>query len=329
MHLSNNTGVSLPLAVWLASDGYDFKKGTRKAISATSLLKPTRQILLGERLTDEVAQTTDVTDLIASRLGHTIHDGIEKAWKQDYRAAMKALGYPDKLIQRVQINPIPEELTADTIPIYIEQRFERELMGYAITGKFDMIVEGVIQDFKSTSTYAAKGGKDEDYRLQGSIYRWLNPSKVTSDHMMINFVFTDWQKAMARQAALKGTPETYPQQRVMSHRVELMPVPEIEAWITAKLEECEKFANAPEADLPFCEDLWRGDTQWKFYLDPAKANTPGAKSSKNCASFAEARDYQASKGGRGVIVEVPGKVKRCSYCPAFPICSQKDLYEHA
>lgn len=323
MQITNVTGISLPLAVWLSADGYDFSRGTRKAISATSLLKGVRKILLTERLTEENRDTLDVSDLIASRLGHTIHDGIEKAWKHDYASSMRKLGYPEKLIQRIKINP--EQVEAGDLPIYLEQRTEKEFMGYAITGKFDMILEGVLQDFKSTSVYSMIfGDKDEDYRLQGSIYRWLNPEKVTADHMVINFIFTDWSRAEA-----KRKPD-YPQQRVLPHRIELYSIEEIEEWMRQKIMALEAAADLPEEELPFCSDkeLWRGDTVWKYYSDPKKAEDPNARSTKNCSSASEAAAYRASKGGKGVIIEVPGKVKACSYCPAFPICSQKDLYEH-
>lgn len=323
MKVSNITNISLPLAVWLCAEGYDFTRGTRKAISATSLLKGVRKILLTERLTEENRDTLDVSDLIASRLGHTIHDGIEKAWKHDYASSMRKLGYPEKLIQRIKINP--EQVEAGDLPIYLEQRTEKEFMGYAITGKFDMILEGVLQDFKSTSVYSMIfGDKDEDYRLQGSIYRWLNPEKVTADHMVINFIFTDWSRAEA-----KRKPD-YPQQRVLPHRIELYSIEEIEEWMRQKIMALEAAADLPEEELPFCSDkeLWRGDTVWKYYSDPKKAEDPNARSTKNCSSASEAAAYRASKGGKGVIIEVPGKVKACSYCPAFPICSQKDLYEH-
>lgn len=322
MQLTNTSDVSLPLAVWLAGDGYDFKRGTRKAISATSLLKGVRKILLAERLSEEDSETPDVTDFIASRLGHSIHDSIEKAWTHDYASAMAKLGYPKQVIDRVAINP--RRVTPDMIPIYLEQRVEKTLMGYAITGKYDMILEGVLQDFKTTSVYTAiYGGKDEDYKLQGSIYRWLNQDKVTADHMVINFVFTDWSRAEARRNV------NYPQSRVQPRRIELYSVSEIEAWMRRKIKALEAAADLPEAELPRCsdEELWRGDAVWKVYADMAKANDPNSRSLKNCSSHQEAQEYVAAKG-KGVIIEIPGKVKACGYCPAFPICTQKDEYEH-
>ena len=235
---------------------------------------------------------------------------------------MRKLGYPESVIQRIAINP--ETVTNSMIPVYIEQRYSRIYRGYRISGKFDMIMEGEVHDFKSTSTFAFKGGKDEDYRLQGSMYRWLNQDKVTADHMIIHFIFTDWMKAMAR-----ANP-SYPQQRIMDHRVELYPVDQIQKWIDDKLDALEAAAELPEDKLPFCTDkeLWREDPVWKYYSDPAKANTPGARSSKNFDNATEAHAHLREKKGKGAILEVSGKVKACGYCAAFPICSQKDLYDH-
>lgn len=321
--ITNITGISLPMAVWLASDDYDFRPGEKRAISATSLLKPTRQILLKERLTDEVRETPDITDFIASRLGSSVHDGVENAWLKHYRSSLKKLGYPDSQIDRFRINPTPEELRSsnDIIPVYLEQRGSREIMGYEISGKFDMVLDGELNDTKSTSVYAwTKGSKDEDYCLQGSLYRWIHQDKITSDHITINFIFTDWQRAMA-----KADPN-YPQQRVMSRQIPLMSLKETERWITNRLKELEEHADLPEDQLPFCsdEDLWRTPTVWKYYSNPQKTD---GRATKNFDDKASAHRFMAEKG-KGVVLEVKGVVKACGYCPAAPICSQKDLYEH-
>ena len=318
MNLTNITGISLPLAVWLASDSYDFSaKG--KSISATSLLKPLRQILLSERLTDETEETPDVSDFIASRLGHSIHDGIEQAWKHNYGKALKTLGYPDHIIDRIQVNP--EKPEPGTIPVYLEQRASRKVKGYTISGKYDMILEGVLQDFKSTSVYSwIMGSKDEDYCLQGSIYRWINQDKVTADHMNIQFIFTDWSKAQSKQS------NNYPQQRVLEHRVELMSLVETETWIMKKLSDLEDAADMDEADIPRCtdKDLWRGETVYKYFSNPAKTD---GRATKNFKSAGEASAHKAAQG-KGIIITIPGKVKACGYCRAFNACSQKDEYDH-
>lgn len=316
--ITNITGVSLPLAVWLATDNYDFVPGD-KSISATALMKTPRQTILQGRLTQATAHTPDITDYIAACLGHAVHDSIEKAWRKDPKKALMSLGYPEKLADRVRLEP--ETVEEGDIPVYLERRGAKEIDGYSISGKFDMVIDGRLYDFKSTSVYSyISGSKDDDYQLQGSIYRWIHQDLIDEDWINIQFIFTDWSRAQAKQSS------TYPQQRVMEHPVELMSIEKTEAWIRDQLRTLEKYQDMPEPELPFCtdKDLWRGETVYKYYSDPSKVS---GRATKNFDSLSEANAHLASKS-KGIVITVPGKVKACAYCRAAPICTQKDLYEH-
>jgi len=322
MELTNSTGISLPLAVWLANDNYDFTPGDL-AISATSLMKPVRQIVLGNRITDEKRQAPDVSDFLAARLGNSIHDGIEQAWKFGYKKSLAKLGYPQDVIDRIRINPVMSELedNPNTLPVWIEQRAEREIMGFTVSGKFDLVLGGVLQDYKSTSVWSwIMGNKDKEYSLQGSLYRWLHPDKITGDSIHIQFIFTDWSAAQARQQ-----PDKYPAQRVKQHIVPLMSLEETDAWIRAKITAIQAATLLSEAEIPECTDkeLWRSNSIYKYFKDPAKIN---GRSTRNFPSLAEANTFRAEKGV-GTVLTVKGKVKACGYCPAFDICKQKDKYD--
>jgi hypothetical protein len=277
-------------------------------------------------------RTSDVADFIARSLGHSIHDSIEKAWLKGKDRALRLMGYPDSVIEQVQVNPTQEALRASNsiIPVYVEQRLFRKItvngVTYEIGGKFDMVSDGIIQDFKSTSAWAfAKGTKDDDYSLQMSIYRWLDAGqdyrKILDDFGRINFIFTDWSKAMLRSPG-------YPQKRVEHKDISLISLDQTEKWIHDKLALVQRYIDSPEADLPECtdEELWRSDPQYKYFSDPAKASVPGARSTKNFDSLADARKYMAEKGGKGIVVTKPGEVKACGYCAAYDACSQKDQY---
>ncbi|MDR5839306.1 hypothetical protein [Caballeronia sp. LZ034LL] len=322
MRVSNNSDVSLPLAVWLLHDEYDYQNDP-DYISVTKLMRPLRHLVLPHRIPDAQRETPDVTDFIASALGKSLHDSIEKAWTKGYRKGLQMLGYTDDIIDHVRINPeTPEE---GTIPIYIEQRAKRKVTvngrTYTIGGKFDMVMEGQVMDNKSTTAYTwVYGGKDEDYRLQGSLYRWLNPEKITEDTIRINFIFTDWQKMQAK------TNPNYPQHRVMHKDVPLLSVEETEAWVIWKLTQVQKYWGMPENQIPECtdEELWRSDPKFKYYSDPTKT---AGKSTKNFDTLLEANQYwKAEKGGKGIVITVPGEVKRCGYCDAYDACTQKDRY---
>lgn len=324
MKITNNFNISLALAVWLLHDEYDYVNEPNY-ISVTTLMKPLRHIILPRRIPRELVET-DVSDFIARALGHSLHDSIEKAWAKGFRRSLALLGYPETVIDRVRINPTPEELasTPNAIPIYLEQRAKKTVTvngkTWTVGGKFDMVAEGIVHDNKSTSAYTwVYGGRDEEHQQQGSLYRWLNPDKITEDFIRINYIFTDWQKAQAKQNP------NYPQKRVESKDIVLLSEAEVQRWVEWKLQLVMKYWDAPERDIPNCtdEELWMSDPKFKYYADPAKTS---GRSTKNFDSLLEANAFKAEKGNKGIIITVPGEPKRCDYCDAFPICTQKDRY---
>lgn len=308
--------IDLSLAVWLVFDDYDFQPSDR-AISATALLKPIRQIILAGRVTGEGLE--DLSQRISMRLGHAIHDSIEHAWKTGYVKALSKLNLPDKVIQRFAINPKPEDITPETIPVYIEQRGHRRIGEWIVAGKLDMSINGRLKDAKSTSVFTyIKGSKDEDYRLQLSIYKWIHSDKVKDKEGDIQFIFTDWQKSAVNTIA------GYPPIRLVSHTVSLYSDQETENWIMSKIEDLMQYKDAPQDALPRCtdEELWRSADVFKYYSDPNKTD---GRATKNFDSLIEANNYLAEKG-KGVVKTVPGQVKACLYCPAFDICEQRKEY---
>lgn len=310
---ANVSSVPLSMAVFLATDKYDHDTET---ISATALLKPLRQIVLSARVPAADA-AVDLLNLVASRMGTAIHDGIESAWKDNYKVAMAALGYPQKVIDQVRVNPTPAEVEAGCIPIYIEQRAKKQVGKYLVSGKFDFIGDGRLEDFKSTSVYTAiHNTSDDKYSWQGSLYRWLNPTLITKDHMAIQFIFTDWMKAKAL-----GDPK-YPQQRIQQRIILLKSIKETEAFVVRKLGLIDQYMDAPEAEIPLCtdDDLWRSEPVFKYYKNPNKTT----RSTKNFDTKQEAYLRLAEDGNVGVVLEQPGQVTACKYCSAFSVCSQKD-----
>lgn len=319
MTFTNNHGIALPIAVWLAHDEYDHVD-EENYISATRLMKPLRHIVLPPRMAPADRENPDISERIATAFGHSLHDSIEKAWTKGYAENLAKLGYPPAIIDRVRINPKPDTLRADDIPVYMEQREIKSFMGYRIGGKYDLVAEGQVQDYKSTSAFVwLMGSRDDEHILQGSLYRWLNPKIITQDTMIINYIFTDWSRAQAKQ-----NPK-YPQLRVMSKELTLMSIEETERWVKNKLEAIKQHWNTPEPQVPECTDdeLWRSDPKYKYYADPTKTT----RSTKNFDDAASAKQYMnVDKGGKGIIKIVPGEVKRCDYCDSFNLCTQKDKY---
>ena len=316
MKLTNNNNIHLAMAVFLAHDEYDYNDDP-KHISTTGLLNSTRQIIMSGRVTEKISEY-DISDFIPAGLGNAVHNAIENAWMHgNHIKALKKLGYSDKMIERVVINPDPKNLPNNAIPIYIEQRSVKEIDGYKISGKYDFVGDGELVDHKTTGTYGyIKGDNDEKHRLQGSIYRWLNPDIITADYMVINYFFTDWSKLEYIKRKDKG----YPASRVIAHKIQLLSLEDTEAFIRAKLADFNTFKDKIDSEIPLCtkRELWQGDTVYKYFKNPAKKS----RATKNFDNYDEAQTRLLKDGSVGVIDIIPGKVQRCKYCIGAAICSQ-------
>lgn len=312
---TNAADISLAVAVFLASDFYDYVDEPN-TISVTTLMKPLRQIILSGRVPQEDAHI-DLMSMSASRIGTAIHDGFEKAWITNYANAMRALGHPESLINKIRVNPPKTENLAGCIPVYLEQRATKQVGKWNVTGKFDFVGNGTVQDIKSTSTFTFTNQTNKDkYPLQGGLYRWLNPEIITEDYMSIHYIFTDWKAVQAK------TDPNYPQQRIISQTYALKSVEEIDMWVKRKLRQIEHYIDAPEDQIPDCDDaeLWRSEPQYKYYKNPDKQ----ARSTKNFDTYQAAMLRLVEDGGTGIVKTVPGQVTACKYCSAFPVCTQKD-----
>ena len=312
---ANTSSVPLSLAIFLATDNYDHNPDSN-TISATALIKPVRQLVLSARVPEDLSPV-DLVNLVPSRMGSAIHDAIERSWKDNYKPAMEALGYPKRVIEKIKINPEPHELTDGTIPVYMEQRAHKQVGKFTVSGKYDFIGDGRVEDFKTTSTYTAMNNtNDEKYIWQGSIYRWLNPVIITKDEMAIQFIFTDWSKAKAMQDP------KYPQQRIQQRLLPLKSLQETDAFVRRKLAQIEQYWEAKEEELPPCTDadLWRSEPVFKYYKNPDNTK----RSTKNFDNRHDAQLRYIEDGSVGKVVEVPGQVTACKYCSAFAVCSQKD-----
>lgn len=292
MKYTNQLNLPLYIFDWLVNDDYDHSMNPY-AISATTLMKPTRASILTKRYVNQLQQ--DVSSLVASRLGTAIHDSIEK----------------------IQTPGIVKETRVSRSILLGETLFN-------ITGKPDIQVDNydgtwTLRDIKTTSVWSyVYRGKDEDYRLQLSIYRWLlSASKQMRDEGYIDFFFTDWQSSKARQ-----DPQ-YPQQRIYpGYEIKLLPLDVTENYILGRLEELEQSRDVPDDDLPLCtmDELWADPETFAVTKHKAKRAT------KLCTTEAEAKDYMKQRKIAGYIERRPPKVKRCKYCAGYEVCSQRKAF---
>lgn len=313
---TNVSDVPLALAVFLACDNYDYNTDV-DTISTTTLLKPLRQIVLPNRIPQEDGLVS-LGDMMTLRLGTAVHDGIERSWLNgNHVKAMMSMGYPSKVIEKVRINPKDDEIFDGCIPVYLEQRLTKKLGKWNVTGKFDFVGEGRVQDFKTASVWSYMHQTNAAKQIQqGSIYRWLNPTLITQDEMDIHHIFMDWKAGM-----VKSDPN-YPNQRFKKQTFSLMPLQETERFITKKLALIEQYWDAPEEEIPECtaEELWRSEPVFKYYKNKEKT----LRSTKNFDTRHDATVRFVEDGSIGLVKEVPGQVTACRYCNAYAACSQKD-----
>ena len=309
---TNEKGVSLLMSVFLADDRYDYDPRPN-VISVTTLMKSTRQIILGSRL-EEGESLTDISGLLASRLGTAIHESIEKAWVNNHKKALEALGQPQGLINRININP--ESADEQGINLWFELRSEAVRGKWVISGSSDVIMDGTVKDVKSTKVWTYTSGvKVEDYKLQLSMYRWLNQDKVTKDIGVVEFLFMDHSPLTATYT------EGYPPLPVHEQSIPLMSIPETESYVTSKLNAIEHNFEVAEAELPLCTDkeLWIRDSEWKYY---AKSAAEAKKATKNFKKDKAAAYFHLNEKGKGEVVEVKSKAMACNFCNARNTCSQ-------
>lgn len=310
---TNNNNISLPLAVFLMFDDYAYDDRDN-SISATGLIRPIRQLVLAKQNPTE-AKTVEISELVASRMGSAIHKGCEEAWTDlpTVKKALKALGANDAAADSIRINP--ETVETGDMPVYVEQRVEKTIDDFVISGQYDLVLDGTLNDFKSTSVWTyIFDSSAESYIKQGSIYKWLSQDKITSDYININYIFTDWSAAKAREK------KDYPQFKALTKKYDLWSTEETENWIRNKIAQYKLHLNTPQEGLPECtdEELWATDETFKYYKNPEKLS----RSTKNFKTMDEALVQKAKDGHVGIIKTVPGTVKHCPYCPVVGVCTQ-------
>jgi len=158
---TNKDNISLPLAVWLMHDSYDYDQ-RENVISATSLLKPTRALTLIQQ-NRGLDKTVDIMNLVSARMGSAIHAIAEEAWTNRYNIS-KALETLEmsNLDDKIVINPSDMDGFdyGEHIPIYVEQRHEKEVDDFIISGYDDLsFCDTFIPELTSIATNFFELGK--------------------------------------------------------------------------------------------------------------------------------------------------------------------------
>lgn len=307
MAFTNQRNIPLPIAVWLARDMYDKDPAY---ISGSELERSNRQIVLGRRASQDI----DISQLIAARLGNAVNDAIDAAWKSQHLGMYMKLAGFNPLIP-YEINPATP--SNKTHPVYIQKRYNEPFMGRTLSGAPDLILDGRLTDYKSTSVFLFQKKTPSDYIWQLTTYRYLARDVITDNVATIQFILKDWSRTRAAK-----DPE-YPQTPCPTLLVNVGTATDCYNRLVARVSELDVLMSAEDADIPFCtdEELWMDPPKFAYYKNPHA--DPKGRSTRNFDTMAEASAHMAAQGGVGRIDTRKGEPKACDYCSASTICQQR------
>lgn len=218
--------LNLPSAlVNLANDVYEPKE---KRYSVTTLLSPTRQILLGRRHFNEIE--FDVSDMVWLILGTAVHKILESHDKT---------GYAEMYMSKNIIDD------------------------YILTGKMDLYneVDFSIEDYKTASVWKVINKDFEDWRKQGLMYAYLSGKYV--DKLRFHAILKDWT---ANEKRKRG--EEYPEHSIWTweYKVTTQDMIEIEQFIKSKFEDLIRSEQYSDGMLPPCSQEERWNAGSKFVV---------------------------------------------------------------
>ena len=313
MQVKNDLGIDWIIAAWLSSNTYT-GSNNQTSISASNFCRSVRQNVLSRVMQyNGEEEPTDISTMLSSSIGTALHRDIQAVWENDeiITNALKNLGYSDERIRRIHVNP-EYPIEGDT-NLWFEKRVEKEINGWKITGQFDLVVNDTIHDFKSTKTYITRNKtKEGDYKIQLSIYRWLNQEIITNDIGVIHYINTDYNQNYVHSY------NDYPLHPFTSINVPLMSIQETEEFICKRIRDIEYYTENL-TELPRCNDhtLMIDKPIWQYF-----ASSTSTKASKNFDTKLEALQYMSNKGNKGMVKAKEQEPIGCKYCNCKKACTQ-------
>lgn len=226
MKIINRLGIPNLIFQFLKYNNYDYNPDV---ISTTQFLKSIREYILTKRHYSEIE--VEASDTIWRLFGSAVHSVLESA----------------------KLTPLQEErLTVN--------------MGLAfgnVSGKYDIVENNKIKDFKVTSVWTTIfGSREDDYTKQLSINRYLyyKVKGITLDDSgSIITIYRDWfESGMKRDKGGK-----YPKSPITETEYKLMSFDDTEQFIISTIKKVKMAEVLPDSELPECsnEERWYNQKQ--------------------------------------------------------------------
>lgn len=271
MKITNHSGLPEPIVAAVKNDSYN-KGGA--SYSTTELAVPSRIVALKKIHASEL--TEDAADLIYALIGKLGHSILEQAG------------------------------TASII----EKRLFWEVGGVTISGQVDVVDESILDDWKFTSTYAAKSGAKPEWISQASVNRYLcEKNGIYISKARYTAIYRDWSKPKVKRE------RDYPRHQVEVFDVPMWSLEETERWI------CERIKSHEDAmiTLPICTD----EERWARGAGVAVMKKGRKTALRVLPSEGAALDYMHEQSDtKNLYTEARhGTNMRCeNYCSVMPFC---------
>jgi hypothetical protein len=255
-----------------------------KRYSATTLLKPTQQIILEKRYNNELEQ--DVSEMVWLLFGTAVHDMLEK--------------YDETGNAELYFNtPIIED--------------------YLLSGKVDLYDEenGVLTDYKTASVNKVLFKNFDDWYKQGMIYAYLlkmNGKDVKK--VQFHALLKDWSQATLKRKVMNR--EEYPKTAIFTYdfMVSDKEMNDIEVFIKEKFDELVANESFDDGNLTECsnEEKWNSGDTYAVKKRGVKKAKRVFKNEQDAIEFLTKGHY---------IEQRKGVNKKCDlYCPVRDYCKQ-------
>ena len=288
MKLTNKSNLPEVIKRAVANDPYQ----NNSDISTTRLIAPPRIRVLEKEYADQVEE--DVSDLIFSLLGSSVHSVIERA------------------------------VTDDDIA---EQRLYVDVNGWKLSGQFDLLTgAGDLIDFKVTSAWSAlealEKGKDEwerqlnvlDYLIRHNDTELKNPKgkELQVKSMSIMAILRDWSKMKAM------TSNNYPKKQVVMIPIRRWSEEEQDSYVVARIQAHQE-AEKKGSEVCSAKERWAKPNTYAVMKDGRKSALRVLQSTEQVKQYLE--DNKLIQGKGITVVFRKGEDVRCQhYCKVNSFC---------
>lgn len=265
-------------------------KPTEHQYSVTTILNPTRQIILSRRYGDKITQ--DVSNMIWMLFGTALHSVLENSQEDE--------------------NQFKEEYLKQNLEI-----LDDDLKDYFLSGKADLldVKQKKMIDYKTTSVFKIQKKDFDDYRQQLLIYSWMfKQIGFDIDKAEIVALLKDWSSTKAK------VDKSYPQLQVqvIKFKFTKKDFEEIEKFIISKFKDLKVNENIADEDLPLCTPEERWNTGDKY----AVKKKTNKRADRVYDTLEEAQEHLSRVGEKEYEIEYrQGEDKRClEYCSCCMFC---------